>query len=446
MRRPLLTYYGDDFTGSTDALEALSLGGLDTVLFIRPPDADLLARFADCHAVGLAGVSRSETPEWMDVNLTPAFEWLKSLEASVCHYKVCSTFDSSPKIGSIGRAIEIGRQVFSQKSVPLIVGTPQLKRFTAFGNLFAAYSGQIYRIDRHPVMSRHPVTPMMEADLVAHLSAQTQLRGGLVDIAALRAEDAAARVDQALDDADFVLFDVADTTTQELAGQQLWRTIQSNGPFVVGASGVEYALLPVWRKAGLCPDAPNFAPLASVERLAVVSGSVSPTTENQIRRAEVSGFATIAIDPVALVEPGAEATVAAAVTSGLGALQSGASVVLYTALGPSANRGAEIDKNPGARHRLGRALGDILRQLVLGARLTRAVIAGGDTSSHALGQLGVDALTVRCSLQGSPGVPLCIAHSNAPDLDGLEIALKGGQLGHEDFFSLVRDGSYPLRG
>ena len=100
----------------------------------------------------------------------PAFAWLKALGAAVCHYKVCSTFDSSPAVGNIGRAIEIGRRVFGQAAVPLLVGAPQLKRYTAFGNLFAAYRGETYRIDRHPVMSRHPVTPMDEADLLVHLS------------------------------------------------------------------------------------------------------------------------------------------------------------------------------------------------------------------------------------------------------------------------------------
>ncbi len=54
-------------------------------------------------------------------------------------------------------------------AVPVVVGAPQLKRYTAFGHLFAAYQGKVYRIDRHPVMSRHPVTPMDEADLALHL-------------------------------------------------------------------------------------------------------------------------------------------------------------------------------------------------------------------------------------------------------------------------------------
>ena len=110
--RPLLSYYGDDLTGSTDVMEALSMSGVPTVLFLDIPDNALLKRFADCRAFGLAGTSRSRPPEWMDENLPRAFGWLKSLGAPVCHYKVCSTFDSSPTVGNIGRAIEIGRDVF----------------------------------------------------------------------------------------------------------------------------------------------------------------------------------------------------------------------------------------------------------------------------------------------------------------------------------------------
>ena len=196
MNRPLLSYYGDDLTGSTDVMEALSSGGVPTVLFLAVPEERLLARFADCRAFGIAGTSRSETPSWMDANLPAVFEWLKTLGAEICHYKVCSTFDSSPTTGSIGRAIEIGSQVFSQRTIPLVVGAPQLKRYTVFGNLFAAYRGKTYRIDRHPVMSRHPVTPMTEADLLIHLSHQTSLPASLVDVAALSAANVAEQAEQ----------------------------------------------------------------------------------------------------------------------------------------------------------------------------------------------------------------------------------------------------------
>jgi len=55
----LLTYYGDDFTGSTDALEFLTLAGVKTVLFLRKPEQKDLDRFPGIQAIGLAGKSRS---------------------------------------------------------------------------------------------------------------------------------------------------------------------------------------------------------------------------------------------------------------------------------------------------------------------------------------------------------------------------------------------------
>ena len=122
MHKPLISYYGDDFTGSTDVMEALASNGVETVLFLKTPDAALLSRFSTARAFGLAGTSRSDTPDWMDVHLRDALEWLGTLDAELCHYKVCSTFDSAPHVGSIGRAIEIGRAVFGEATVPLIVG------------------------------------------------------------------------------------------------------------------------------------------------------------------------------------------------------------------------------------------------------------------------------------------------------------------------------------
>ena len=258
----LLGYYGDDLTGSTDVMESMALGGVPTVLFMRVPDAGLQARFAHCRAMGLAGTSRSETPEWMDEHLPPAFAWMKGLGAAICHYKVCSTFDSSPAVGNIGRAIEIGKRLFEQDCVPVVVGAPQLRRYTSFGNLFAGYQGQVYRIDRHPVMSRHPVTPMGEADLLLHLSRQTGLRSGLADGPTLRSDDRAAAVDRIIrDKAELLLLDVDSAETQRAAGGELWRLRRPGGLFVAGSSGVEYALMAEWVRTGIAAGKANFEPI-----------------------------------------------------------------------------------------------------------------------------------------------------------------------------------------
>src|SRR3954469_19668058 len=105
----LLTYYGDDFTGSTDAMESLTLAGAKTVLFLKPPDAAALERHPGVRAVGVAGVTRSLPPDQLEAQLHPALIALKALGAPVVQYKVCSTFDSSPQVGSIGRVIDVGR-------------------------------------------------------------------------------------------------------------------------------------------------------------------------------------------------------------------------------------------------------------------------------------------------------------------------------------------------
>jgi uncharacterized protein YgbK (DUF1537 family) len=274
---------------------------------------------------------------------------------------------------------------------------------------------------------------------LVHLSGQTSLPSSVVDLAALHAADLDERVDRASEEG-IMLLDVADHETQRLAGEQLWRLAARNGPFCCGSSGVEYALLPAWAEQG-STDKASFPALPPVEQIAVVSGSVSPTTEAQIRFARSHGFEGIALDPLRLSRADSEGYVEEAVRNGLSALSGGHSVILFTALGPGADRGEEIDADPGARHRLGRRLGEILGQLVARAGLKRAVVAGGDTSSHALGQLGVDALTVRMPLPQSPGSPLCVAHSRVKETDGLEVAMKGGQIGLDNYFCAIRDGN-----
>src|SRR5258708_4176124 len=186
----LYCYYGDDFTGSTDVLEQLAGNGVASVLFLSTPTAAQLARFSACQAIGFAGDARSRTPEWMSANLPAIFTRMRELGPAIVQYKVCSTFDSAPHRGSIGRALEIGREVFATQTVPIGVAAPHLGRFVVFGNLFAAAGKQMYRIDRHPTMAHHPATPMDEADLRLHLARQTNLAIGLVDLRAFQSGDA----------------------------------------------------------------------------------------------------------------------------------------------------------------------------------------------------------------------------------------------------------------
>jgi len=425
MHRLLLSYYGDDLTGSTDTLEALVTNGVATVLFLRLPDDAQLARFGECRAVGLAGVSRSKSPAWMSEHLPAIFRRLKELGAPVCHYKVCSTFDSSPEAGSIGRALEIGQEVFGSPFIPVVVGVPLLGRYVLFGNLFARASGTVYRIDRHPTMRDHPVTPMTESDLRLHLGRQTRKRIGLVDILAL-GEGSAERLLATLvsEGVEVVVFDGLDESSLAEIGRLLWTRSLREPMFAVGSSGLDYALAAHWRASGSLPDRPEFPDPGPVDRLVVLSGSCSPVTGDQIRWALANGFAGVKVDPEQSPEIASRAARAA--------LAAGRSVVLYTALGPQDRQAG------GYGEELGERLGLLLRQLTGSTGVRRAVIAGGDTASHAGQQLGAYALTLLRPLE--PGGPLCRLHSQDSACDGLQVVLKGGQVGSEDFFGVVRRG------
>ena len=274
-------------------------------------------------------------------------------------------------------------------------------------------------------MSRHPVTPMDEADLRLHLARQTGLP------VVLAGADWPSR--------GIALLDVHDDATQLVAGRRLLALPPHAAPFVIGSSGVEYALMRALADAGTISGRAAFAPLARVEQTMVVSGSVSPTTERQIRHALAQGFDAVPISAVALA-CGEPQVMAEAVERSLGILQRGRSPLVHTALGAATDEGARIDASSDGRRNIGEGLGRILGGVLARTGLSRVMIAGGDTSSHALGQLDIFALTTRHPLPATPGSPLCNAASALPRLNGLEIALKGGQVGGDDYFVRLRDG------
>jgi 3-oxoisoapionate kinase len=110
----LVAFYGDDFTGSSAVMEVMTFAGLPAVMFVDTPTPEQFERFRSYRAIGIAGVARAQPPTWMDAHLPSAFRALAALNAPVTHYKICSTLDSSPTVGSIGRAIDIGAPIFGE--------------------------------------------------------------------------------------------------------------------------------------------------------------------------------------------------------------------------------------------------------------------------------------------------------------------------------------------
>jgi uncharacterized protein YgbK (DUF1537 family) len=451
MSQLLLTYYGDDFTGSTDVMECLELGGIPTVLFLEPPTADQLGgRFARARAVGVAGVSRSMTPAEMDAELIPKFKALNALGAPFFHYKICSTFDSSPTIGSIGHAIDIGWDIFNPPVVPLMVGAPALRRYVAFGNLFARVGDITYRLDRHPTMSKHPITPMNESDLRLHLAQQTRRTIGLIDLWHMENPDDA--VDARFKDlmaagTEIVLFDTLDTHHLMHIGRIVWKLRGEKPVFLVGSSGLEYALTLYLQHAGVIEKPRPLTPPGRAKQIAVISGSAAPPTAEQIDYALERGFTGIRIQSSSLVDPHtADDERQRVIGLALEVIERGGSPLLYSAQGPddpaiaqTKQRLIEIGADPQTvGSRLGTQQGLILHDLIERTNLHRVCVAGGDTCGYASKQLGIYALETIIPI--APGAPLCRASANLPRFDGLEISLKGGQNGAADYFVKILEG------
>jgi 3-oxoisoapionate kinase len=439
---PLLTFYGDDFTGASAVMEVLSFAGLPSIMFLDKPDPEILQKQPELKVIGVASVARAQSPDWMHKNLPPVFEALKEFRAPVMHYKICSTFDSSPEVGSIGTAIEIGSEIFEGDWTPLVVGAPAIYRYQAFGQLFATVDNKVHRLDRHPVMSVHPVTPMDEADLGIHLSRQTDKTVGVVDLAAMKSGRSDETIERLLRQGTEVMaLDVVDDETLAETGRLIWQN-RENSIFTVGSQGVEYALVEHWRATGVIEK--HFSPptLSKVGQIFVVNGSCSPVTASQIETAEKNGFAVINFNAVQALDPWTvQGEVERCLKKSLELLAQGRDVLVTTARGPddpTVRNMPEFIRSTGAHPgdinaRIGQALGQLVLEIRIRTKLPRIVISGGDTSGHALETMRAGALSIVAPL--SPGAPLCRVHAqNQTAINGLEVTLKGGQMGDTNFF------------
>lgn len=434
-KKPLFAFYGDDFTGSTDALEWLCRAGLKTVLFLEPPTPEQLAAHKDVQAFGVAGATRSLHPSAMEEALIPAFERLKETGAAYVHYKVCSTFDSSPLIGSIGKAIEMGAAVFENDFTPVIQSAPVLGRYLFFGNLFARMgigsNGDVFRLDRHPSMKHHPTTPADESDLRLHLAKQTTKKLGLVPILDVVAgeEKMEYTIEKNRADGVAVLFFDA-LENEHLAKIAAVLEKQTTKPlFLVGSSGVEIAFGQFFQTK-LQLSEPLWPAPEEATPLLVVCGSCSPVTTAQLAWAWRNGFDEVALHVPAILSGDAVQEVENVLQKALPILQAKRSLIVHSA---AEKRVATAEKTA---QKLGTALGDVARQLIQKTGIKRLVVAGGDTSSYAARALGIESVEMIAPL--APGAPLCCARAKEKHVNGLQVCFKGGQVGCEDFFGMAR--------
>jgi uncharacterized protein YgbK (DUF1537 family) len=411
-------FYGDDFTGSVDALLQFARRGWSGRLFVGLPDeAELRSAAEECDVVGIAGIARSLPTERLESEVRPVLEALTSLDPEVVQYKACSTADSSPSIGSIGRVIEIGRQVVGEQTVPLVFAQPDFGRYTLHGVHFASEGGIVYRLDRQPTMSRHPSTPMTEADLAVHFSRQTELPIGRIPFTAY-GDDLAAQLRSS--DAAAVVLDAAIDEHLEQVGRAI-RAL--DGPvFAVGSGGLSQAVA----SADGAPRTELPARTGASGPVLALSGSRSAQTRRQM---DVAAAAEWFVQPLEL-----DASRAASQLDWvLSALRAGRSVGLTS-------DDADTGSDRPALEVIAEAAAAIAAGAAAAGATKRLIVCGGDTSSRVTRLLGVDSLSIAANPWGN--VVLLRAHAKNAAIDGMELLLKGGQVGGDDLFVRLRGATF----
>lgn len=441
----LLGFYGDDFTGSTDVMETLALNGLPTALFLKTPTQDEIENFNlkrnvgghQLKAFGVAGIARSLRPADMQVELNAIFFALAKIPVDYFQYKICSTLDSAPEVGNIGIATDLALNYFPSVDIPLIVGAPFLNRFVVFSNLFARLDHTTYRIDKHPVMSRHPVTPMREGDIRLHLGKQTSRKFRTVDILSLNENASQQDIFSTASEKapEFILFDTLTNEDLVKIGSLIYNNYQGITQLIVGSSGISYGLARYLEDQHLEQANETDVCLSPVSQILVAAGSCSPVTERQIQYAVSKGMTGIRIEVMKLLE-NKEEEIQRVQKQALQILDQGNSPVLFTALGPG-DPSIPILENSGQNRNtlLGESIGEIVSRILDEKPKLRTVIVGGDTSGYVSRYLQIYALETLAPV--APGAPLCVAHAADPRFDGLEIALKGGQNGKDDYFERI---------
>jgi uncharacterized protein YgbK (DUF1537 family) len=411
----ILGCIADDFTGATDLANTLVRRGMRSVQLIGVPEAGY--RLDDVDAVVIALKSRTTPVADAVAQSLSALEWLRSAGCRQYFFKYCSTFDSTPE-GNIGPVTEALMEALDADFSIACPAFPENGRTIFKGHLFV---GDVPLNESG--MQHHPLTPMIDANLVRVLAAQCAGKVGLV------AFDVVNRGLQAVIDA-FVQLRSAGcrhAIVDAISDEHLMIIggACADLELVTGGSGVALGLPENYRRAGLLAENAAADALPAVGGMAaVLAGSCSPATLVQVEHAK-SLWPAFQVDPMAIADG---RDVAEQAIEFAGARLADGPVLIYASAAP--------DVVGDVQAKLGReqagslvegAMAQIATELV-GRGVRKLVVAGGETSGAVVGALNVRAL--RIGPQIDPGVPWT-ASIGEPEL---ALALKSGNFGATDFF------------
>jgi len=409
----LLGCIADDFTGATDLANNLVRAGMRVVQTIGTPTTPLTA---EVDAVVVALKSRTIAPHEAIAQSLQALNWLQAQGAQQIYFKYCSTFDSTAQ-GNIGPVTEALMRALHTDFTIATPAFPDNGRTVFKGYLFV---GDV--LLNESGMQHHPLTPMVDANLVRVMQAQCTSPVGLLSHKTISQGPQAIAQEIAHLQQQGVRIAIVDAVSNDDL-MRLGPALKGM-PLLTAGSGVAIGLP---ANFGLSPS-PQASELPKASGLqAVVSGSCSQATNRQVAHFKNAGRPAFALDPLHL-QGSWDNLVQEALSWAKGHLNAGP-VLIYSTATPESVKAVQSQLGvETAGHQVEQALAAITRGLVeLGVR--QLVVAGGETSGACVQALEIVQLQI--GPQIDPGVPWCYAHSPVGDV---HITLKSGNFGTDDFF------------
>ncbi|MBO0594632.1 four-carbon acid sugar kinase family protein [Nesterenkonia sp. E16_7] len=421
----------DDFTGATDIAGFLVSAGMTTVQFTSPEDLpEHLDERVEAAVISLK--TRSIAPAEAVAQSLKALAALTARGAEQIIFKYCSTFDSTAE-GNIGPVTDALLEAMGEDFTVLAPALPVNGRTVYQGHLF---------VHDQPLdesgMRDHPVTPMTDSSLVRLMQAQAQGCAVVIPHATVEAGPAAVR--QALTEARASGARYAVPDTVQMRHLETLGAALTHMPLITGGSGIGYGLARAVTRPRGSTDSSAASDWTFTSGPAVVlSGSSSQMTNAQVRSYR-SRAATLALD-IGSVLAGPE-DYCAEVLDWVAQQQrpDALAPLVYATASPEKVRAAQQEH--GAQE-LSAAIEDFFSRLARALRehgTRRFIVAGGETSGAVTQGLGVRGFEV--GPQIAPGVPwtrtLPEANPGAASSETLDLALKSGNFGEEDFFAAAQ--------
>lgn len=410
----LLGCIADDFTGATDLAGTLVKSGMSAVQLIGVPESGLPPVETDCAVVALK--SRTIPPEEAIAQSLAALDWLRDQGCRQFFFKYCSTFDSTDA-GNIGPVADALMTALDTDFTIFCPAFPANGRTIFKGYLFA---GDV--LLNESGMQDHPLTPMTDPNLVRVLQRQTQRQVGLVDHRTLAAGSDAVRSSFDALRADGVGMAIVDAVDED--DLRTIGTAVRHLPLITGGSGIGIGLRDNFDGAGAAAGGAADALPEIDGPEAIVSGSCSRATQEQVARFMQSGPA-FQIEPLKLAA--GRDMAAEAIAWALPKLSEGP-VLIYSTDQPGEVQA--VQENLGreaAGDLVEKALAEVAAGLVEGG-VRRLIVAGGETSGAVVSRLGIHGLRIGPEID--PGVPWTVGLGD-PEI---ALALKSGNFGGPDFF------------